>query len=167
MGVRLPASSKSCEFRVGQPVCEPESQSERMSSFPQACWGLIVFGILGCGSGKSNDVVTVTGRVTVDEQPLEKGLIQFLPIDGKNGSTAGEIRQGEYALDVPIGNKRVEVTSPKVIGQKKAYDTPESPVMDLLEEQIPLEYNGQSLLKASVSREQKKFDFTLKSKPTR
>lgn len=135
-----------------------------MKCFPHSCLWLVVFGVLGCGSGKSNDIVTVTGLVTLDEQPLEKGLIQFLPTDGNGTSAACEIRQGAYSVDMLIGTKRVEVTSPKIIGQKKAYDTPESPVMDLLEEQIPLEYNGQSKLNANVSREQKKFDFALKSK---
>ena len=57
------------------------------------------------------------------------------------------------------------MTAPKVIGQQKAYDTPDSPVMDLLAEQLPLEYNGESQLKAAVSREKKTFDFALKSKP--
>jgi hypothetical protein len=137
-----------------------------MKRFPGVCLGLIVITALGCGSGKPNNIVAVTGRITLDDQPLEKGLIQFLPTDDKGPSAAAEIKLGEYAVDVPFGNKRVEVTSPKVIGQKKAYDTPESPVMDLLEEQIPLEYNGQSKLNANVSREQKKFDFALKSKST-
>ncbi|MFM9964016.1 MAG: hypothetical protein ACKV2Q_22665 [Planctomycetaceae bacterium] len=136
-----------------------------MRSFHHVCLGLILAGLVGCGAGNSVEVVRVTGRVTLDEQPLEKGLIQFLPTDGKGSSAASEIKQGEYQAEVPVGNKRVEITSPKVIGQKKAYDTPDSPVMDLLEERIPLEYNGQSQLKANVSRELKTFDFTLKSKP--
>lgn len=121
--------------------------------------------LIGCGSGSTIEVVKVTGRVTLDDQPLEKGLIQFLPTDGKSSSAACEIRQGKYSAEVPVGNKRVEVTAPKVIGQQKAYDTPDSPVMDLLAEQLPLEYNGESQLKAAVSREKTTFDFALKSKP--
>lgn len=137
-----------------------------MRSFQQACLGLMVVSLLGCGTGNSIEVVRVTGRVTLDEQPLEKGLIQFLPADGNSPSAAGEIRQGEYQANVPVGNKRVEVTSPKVIGQQKAYDTPDSPVIDLLQERIPAEYNVQSQLTANVTRERKTFDFSLKSKPT-
>ena len=137
-----------------------------MRSFQQACLGLIFAGLLGCGTGNSIEVVRVTGRVTLDDQPLEKGLIQFLPTDGNGSSAASEIRQGEYQADVQVGSKRIEVTSPKVIGQQKAYDTPDSPVIDLLKERIPAEYNVQSQLKANVSRQQKSFDFSLKSKPT-
>ena len=136
-----------------------------MGSFQQAWLGLLFAGLIGCGSGNSIELIRVTGRVTLDDKPIEKGLIQFLPTDGSGSSAASEIRRGEYQVDVPIGKKRVEVTSPKVIGQQKAYDTPESPVMDLLEEQIPVEYNARSQLNANVSREQKTFDFPLKSKP--
>lgn len=135
-----------------------------MRSAQQAWLGLVFAGLIGCGNGNSVEIVNVMGRVTLDDQPLEKGLIQFLPTDGSGSSAASEIRQGKYQANMTIGKKRVEVTSPKVIGKQKAYDTPDSPVMDLLEEQIPVEYNAKSQLNANVSREQKAFDFTLKSK---
>lgn len=135
-----------------------------MRSFQQTCLGLMVAGVLGCGTGSSIEVVRVTGKVTLDDQPLEKGLIHFLPTDGKGSSAACEIQQGEYQVDVQVGNKRIEVTSPKVIGKQKAYDTPDSPTMDILQERIPAEYNVQSQLKASVSKDKKTLDFPLKSK---
>src|SRR5437867_3708286 len=108
--------------------------------------------LTACGQGDSVITAKVTGQVTLDEKPLERGLIQFIPTDGRGTTAAAEIRQGEYAVAVPLGSKRVEVTSPKVIGKQKAYDTPDSPIMDIIEEQIPWEYNARSQLKADVSR---------------
>ena len=103
--------------------------------------------LTSCGPGNSVVTTSVTGQVTLDGVPLESGLIQFIPTDGRGAVAAAEIRQGTYTATVPFGSKRVEVTSPKVIGKKKAYDTPESPVMDITEEQVPLEFNAQSKLK--------------------
>ena len=41
---------------------------------------------------------------------------------------------------------RVEIVSPKVTGTRKAYDTPESPLIDVTQEQIPARYNTKSEL---------------------
>ncbi len=121
--------------------------------------------LTACGPVDSVITAKVTGKVTADGKPLERGLIQFIPTDGRGSPAAAEIHQGDYTVAVPLGSKRVEVTSPKVIGKQKAYDTPDSPVMDIIEEQIPWEYNAQSQLKADVSRERTKFDFAVKFKP--
>ena len=123
------------------------------------CW------LSACGQSDSVITAKVTGQVTLDGKPLERGLIQFLPTDGHGSAAAAEIQRGNYAVAVPLGSKRVEVTSPKVVGKQKAYDTPDSPVMNIIEEQIPWEYNAQSQLKADVSRERTKFDFAVQSKP--
>ena len=76
-----------------------------MSSCKRAWLAMLFASVIGCGSGSTIEVVKVTGRVTLDDQPLEKGLIQFLPTDGKSSSAACEIRKGEYSAEVPVGNK--------------------------------------------------------------
>ena len=130
-------------------------------------WLMCFCFLAGCGRDASPVTARITGHVTLDDMPLEKGLIQFVAQDGQSPTGSGIISSGIYALEVSPGVKRVEVTSPKVVGQQKMYDTADSPVTDLVEERIPPEYNARSNLKADVSREKTKFDFELKSQPAK
>jgi hypothetical protein len=36
-------------------------------------------------------------------------------------------RSGKFSSEVPIGESKVEIRVPKVVGKKKLYDTPDSP----------------------------------------
>ncbi len=103
-------------------------------------------------SGCSDDAQrgTVTGRVTLDGQPLKTGIIRFVPADGRSATADGPITDGNYAVTVPPGEKRVVITAPKVVGKKKMYETPESPVVAIVEELLPARYNVQSELKLTV-----------------
>ena len=56
----------------------------------------------------------------------------------------------KYSAKLQPGDKRVAITSPKVIGKKKMYDTPDSPVVDVTEELLPKRYNAQSELTLTV-----------------
>lgn len=115
----------------------------------QTCTALLVAAILaGCSS--ENAKGTVEGTVTLNSQPLEQGLIRFVPVDGKSQPADATITGGKFTAIVPIGDTRVEVTSPKVVGKTKMYDTPDSPTVDRIEEAIPLKYNIQTTLEYKV-----------------
>jgi hypothetical protein len=45
---------------------------------------------------------------------------------------------------------RVEFSAPKVVGQQKMYDTPDSPKVDVVAELLPRRYNVQSELTLDV-----------------
>jgi hypothetical protein len=69
----------------------------------------------GLLSGCGPSAATVSGEVTYDGKPVEKGFITFIPADGKGKDGGGEIIAGRYrATDLPPGPKVV-----KVIGVKK------------------------------------------------
>jgi hypothetical protein len=51
---------------------------------------------------------------------------------------------------VPIGNSKIEIRVPKVVGKKKLYDTPDSPVQDLMAETLPEKYNEKTELTFEV-----------------
>ena len=103
--------------------------------------------------------------MTLDGKPIE-GNIQFFPVDGKGQSAGGAFRDGHYEIQSSPGVMRVAINSPKVVGKRKAYDTPESPTIDIVEETLPLRYSDlkASELKTTVELGKKnKADFELKS----
>jgi hypothetical protein len=118
--------------------------------------------VTGCG-GKAGKG-TVTGRVTLDGNPVEKGTIQFFPADGKGQTAHAPIQGGHFTAEVPVGVKRVEINAPKVVGRRKAYDTPDSPLVDEYGETIPVKYNARSELRTEVKPGRNEADFPLRSK---
>lgn len=123
-----------------------------------------------CGCGPQEiPKVKVTGNVTLNGAPLKAGTIKFIPQSG-DGPTTGAVLngEGEYSTEVPAGLMRVEITSPKVTGKRKLYDTPDSPMIEITEEQIPHRYNSKSELKYEVSSDEKEveadFDLTSEKK---
>lgn len=122
---------------------------------------LVLALLVGCSSDGGKG--TVEGTVTLNGQPLEKGLIRFVPVDGDSQPADGTIAGGKFTVIAPVGDFRVEITSPKVVGQTKMYDTPDSPTVDKIEEAIPPKYNVQTELKITVTKgktENKQFDLT-------
>lgn len=123
-----------------------------------------VFGVFSPGCSKEATQGVVTGTVTLDGQPLKAGTIRFDAADGRAAATDASIIDGKFTAKVTPGDKRVTITSPKVTGKKKMYDTPDSPVFDVTEEQIPRRYNAQTDLKLTVKAGDQDAPFDLKSK---
>jgi hypothetical protein len=101
----------------------------------------------GCGDPSSG---IVTGTVTFDGTPVKSGMIQFVPTDGKSPTAGGIITDGQFTVTVPVGTKTVVLSGVKVVGKKKVYDTPDSPVMDVTTELLPARYNTKSELTLEV-----------------
>jgi hypothetical protein len=125
------------------------------------CWVLIGFS-LGCSTEVKHG--TVSGTVTLDGQPLKSGTIRFDSADGRTAAADASIADGKFNLTLPPGDKHVSITSPKVIGKKKMYDTPDSPVYDVTEELLPKRYNAQSTLTMTVAAGAQEKEFSLTSK---
>jgi len=117
----------------------------------------------GCSTGPA--VGTVTGEVTFDGQPVKDGHVTFTPVDGKGQTGGAPIVDGKFkAEQVPAIKMRVELHGNKVIGKRKAYDTPESPVFDEVAELLPPKYNVNSELTLEVKRGTQDVKYDLKSK---
>jgi hypothetical protein len=123
-------------------------------------WALIGFS-LGCSADVKQG--TVSGTVTLDGQPLKSGTIRFDSADGRSIAVDASIVDGKFGKKMPPGDKRVSITSPKVIGKKKMYDTPDSPVYDVTEELLPKRYNAESTLTMTVKVGEQEHPFELKS----
>ena len=118
--------------------------------------------VAGCSDNRSAEVA---GTVTVDGKLVESGDISFFPADG-NGPTAGDkIVNGKYlAKKVAVGQTKVQIRVPKVVGQKKLYDTPDSPVRDLLDESLPKKFNVETELRFDVQPGKNEKNWNLSTK---
>lgn len=119
--------------------------------------------LLTTGCGNSNEA-TLSGAVTIDGQPAKEGSIAFFPADGQSRTTGAKIVEGKYSAVVPIGKARIEIRVPKVVGQRKLYDTPNSETQPLLQEMLPAKYNNETQLELDVGPGKNEKNFDLKTK---
>jgi hypothetical protein len=136
---------------------------------PRIVWPGVVCAVLLAASGCSSDPGkgTVSGTVTLDGQPLASGLIRFVPVDGQTPTAEATITDGEFSAEVPIGEKRISISAPKVVGKRPAYQTPNSPMIEIVEELLPARYNMTSELKLNVKGGRQTEDFKLESGGTK
>ncbi|RCS54686.1 hypothetical protein DTL42_06040 [Bremerella cremea] len=125
--------------------------------------GTLTLLTVGCGGPKS-DKLEMTGKVTLDGQPLQEGAITIEATDDKGGVDGGMITDGEYKVLTTPGDKLIKINATKVVGQKKTYNTPDSPTEDVVKEIIPPKYNTRSDIKVTVTADAASHDFTLESK---
>lgn len=110
--------------------------------------------VAGCGGKEGPPREPISGVVTLDGRPLEKGLITFTPEAGGDLVVSGLVVDGAFALpraEGPgLGPHRVDVWSKKATGRTlKDRNDPDNPVAETVE-QIPARYNVRSELKADV-----------------
>jgi hypothetical protein len=125
-----------CAFVVAMAGCEPESR-----------------------------MITVTGTVTIDGKAPENGSISFIPLDGMAPTAGAVIEDGKYKSEAPLGESKVEIRVPKVVGKKKLYDTPDSPEQEIMEEVLPEKYNEASELRFTGVKGKNEKNFELSTKP--
>jgi hypothetical protein len=112
---------------------------------------------LGCGNGPRK--YPVSGRVTLDGNPLEAGDIYFMPVDPNVAAEAGKITAGAFRFDSPDGKMRVEIRASREVPGKKS---PMGNVQKL--EFIPARYNRETTLEAEVQpKGENVFTFELRS----
>jgi hypothetical protein len=98
----------------------------------------------GCG-GNGPTTYPVTGTVTFNGVPLDKGQIAMRSVDGHATPTGGAIVDGKFALQSTAGEKIVEINATRESG-------PVNPTMGQAprEQYIPKNYNVESTLRANV-----------------
>jgi hypothetical protein len=107
---------------------------------------------------------SVSGAVTVDGQPLANGQITFVPVGGASPTAGASIVDGKYKAEVPPGETNIRINAAKITGKRKAYETPDSPTVDVVEELLPARYNARTELKMTVTGGAQEKSFDLKSK---
>ena len=133
----------------------------RLSCGLSVCWVVLA----GCGDSPRQ---RIEGTVTLDGRPLEKGAINFTPLAGTQGPTAGaEIVDGKFSIPAEGGTFagvfRVEITASRPSGKKVPDQWTGQPV-DAYEQFLPARYNSQSELEVDVQAGgAKQFEFSLVS----
>jgi hypothetical protein len=120
--------------------------------------GLTLVAMAGCGgSGDGLPRQEVIGKVTLDGQPIENGMITFDPIDGSPHAASAVIQNGEYRIereDGPLpGKHRVSVWAQRTTG--KTFKDPDDPerVIEERVEVVPVRYNLQSELYSEIQKD--------------
>jgi len=133
---------------------------------PFALFALILYTANGCNKHRANTATSkISGMVTLNGAPLEKGSIMFTAADKSTEPATGEIKDGKYSLNVAPGPKIVRIDASKVVGKRKKYEgEANSPEVDVTESIIPPNYNIRSELKVDISADSKELaPFELKS----
>jgi hypothetical protein len=117
--------------------------------------------LLGC-CGCSDNLKTVSGKITYDDKPLETGRISFIADNGAGTTYLGNCTNGKYSIRVPEGEFLVRIIS---IKQEKL-ETPidigmGSQVTERTVHLLPNTYGLGSRLKVSVEASTKTHDFLL------
>lgn len=108
----------------------------------------------GCGSGDGLPREPISGKVTLDGQPLADGMITFLPEGGGEPVVSSLVKDGAFDLSraggpVP-GSHRVTIWAKKPTGKKIADPDDRENLIDEMRDVIPKRYNLESGLKAEV-----------------
>jgi hypothetical protein len=123
----------------------------------------------GCGKNGPRRAAA-SGRVTLEGQPIEEGVIQFLPIEGTAGPEAGGvIANGQYDIAQQhgpfVGKARVELRASKKTGRKIQDPTGRSGTLtDEYKEMFPPDCNTNSSLVREIKDGLNKLDFEIRTK---
>jgi hypothetical protein len=79
-------------------------------------------------------------------------------------ASGGDIVGGRYTVNARVGPSKVSISVPKVVGQRKVYDTPDSPMAQVTEESLPPEYNDETTLTFDVKPGPNEHNLSLKTK---
>jgi hypothetical protein len=84
-------------------------------------FGVLSLTVAGCGGGGADlpDLGTVSGKVTMDGQPLAGAVVIFTPVSGPGSSTGVADEAGEYklvfrqAIGAVVGSHKVSISKRK------------------------------------------------------
>ncbi len=127
-------------------------------------WFFVFSCVFAIGCGPESKMATISGVVTIDGTPAEKGSISFIPLDGMSPTAGASIENGKFTSEAPIGESKVEIRVPKVVGKKKLYDTPESPIQEIMDEVLPKKYNEATELRFTAQKGKNEKNFELSTK---
>jgi hypothetical protein len=117
--------------------------------------------LVGCSR---SDMGIVNGIVTVDGEPARVGAISFFAVDGRAPTAGAPIVDGKFSAQVNPGVCMVQIRVSKIVGKKKLYDTPGSPVREVWAEVLPAKYNNNTQLKLDVKRGENQQEYALSTK---
>lgn len=122
----------------------------------------LVLNLSGCGG--SDSVGRVSGKVTLDDQPLAGAIVQFQPVAGNSPSSGITDSAGEYTLRYTRSTEGAEIGEHRVtISTFSGGDPDAEPPKPSVPEKVPVNYNTKTELTAKVESGSNTVDFPLKS----
>ncbi|MEI6239134.1 MAG: hypothetical protein WCR51_01975 [Planctomycetia bacterium] len=107
--------------------------------------------------------------ITCNGSPLANAAVQFIPADGDGQvSHAFTDAEGRYVAKVSPTRLIVTVNAPVPAGRRKAYDMPDSPMVDVMVESLPEHFSDRDrseLVVSAVEGRHTLADFALERKP--
>jgi hypothetical protein len=122
---------------------------------------LTAVAIMAAGCNRGPAVGTVKGTITIDGQPVDGGLIRFVPADGNSQPEDCIVKGGAYSITMPIGEKKVEIYWTKTGGGK--VDTASQGTEQVIT-LIPSKYNTETTLTHTLEKGTAVKDFALTSR---
>ncbi len=119
-------------------------------------------GFLGCGGEPS--AIPVSGSVTLKGQPLDRGYIEFAPMEDAGLLSGAEIKDGQFSIPagtgLSAGRYQVRITSSEGGAEVNEEAPGESEITAT--ERIPAEFNSASKVEVEVGAStENKFDFAI------
>jgi hypothetical protein len=138
-----------------------------MKTWEWKCAVVVCLGLcLGCGAkSQPKNVGKVTGRVTLEGQPLADAVVTFAPVKAGGASALGRTdADGKYTLNYAPDIQGAEVGENRVSISTYSEGAPDSdPPRPKVLEKVPLKYNVRTELVRDVKTEDNTFDFDLKN----
>jgi hypothetical protein len=116
---------------------------------------LAIVALFGCDRGPQ--LGAVSGRVTLDDEPLAGAVVMYEPIGGGPPSHAETDESGQYELIFSAGKPGATVGRHTVTVQTKRFHIPDSV------ERVPAKYNLETQLEEEVVAGQQTINLPLQS----
>ena len=124
----------------------------RISSF--VVWVLLCNA--GCGDGRA----TVSGSVTFNGEPVSRGSIVLVPVDGKGRSAGGDVEHGRFTIrDVDPGEKIVQLSAQYVSGKTTLDGGLE---LDVVSDLLPRSWGAESTERLTVTAPRTTKDYAIR-----
>ncbi len=133
-------------------------------------WIAITCLAAGCAGRPYDGAVRlpVKGKVTLDGEPVDGGVISFIPQSDSQRPTGNPVINGEFtvpeAQGANEGSYRVEILWNKPTGKQYLDKDDTGQMINEVKQIIPKKYNRESELIAEISKDKTEFQFDLLSK---
>ena len=123
----------------------------------QLCLLCVILSIAGCGGNPNS---SVSGTIVWNGEPVAEGRITFAPVDGQTAQAEAVITDGKYSVEVPKGEKIVQIYAFEVVGVRDIKDKGKvvSQIRDL-KQILPENLNMNSELRFTVKKGKETYDF--------
>ena len=134
-----------------------------MSTYPSSSdWrtriaAVALLWLVGCAD---NGMVTISGEISFEGEPVADGTIGFFPVDGLGPSAEAVVIDGKYSVSLTRGAKTVVIEAFRKVGEHYPWGK-EAPPAPIFEEILPDEFQNNSKLSVEIDASRDDINFEL------